>query len=126
MSADSKHQVTKTNFTLSTYNDREHCILHNVLTPEECSVLMQDSEKLGYTSLSDEYQASYRSNTRVMVTDKKLAKKIWKRVKSHIPREWTDKKTTWRAVDTNQDNISHHIRTATSNVRMGSAVSSPS
>eukprot|EP00761_Pharyngomonas_kirbyi_P001268 gb/GECH01001271.1/.p1 GENE.gb/GECH01001271.1/~~gb/GECH01001271.1/.p1 ORF type:complete len:233 (+),score=53.66 gb/GECH01001271.1/:1-699(+) len=61
-------------------------LLYNVLKPEECSALIQQSEKLGYQPLTD-YHPKYRSNTRVIIVRRGLAHSIWHRVQDYIPGE---------------------------------------
>ena len=72
-------------------------VLHNVLTPAECSAIIELSEQKGYQSAS-EYCFMYRDrwNDRFMSDDKELAAFVWERVKEYVPqqmecfgRQWT-------------------------------------
>jgi len=60
-------------------------VLAHVLTVEECKELVRRSEEKGYQELEDFWDPNYRSNTRVMDTDEKLAVLLWKRVKAYFP-----------------------------------------
>jgi len=61
-------------------------VLYNVLTPEECTHLIEQSEELGYKRTG--YSPSYRSNTRIIIEDLELTDLIWNRIKSFLPTEF--------------------------------------
>ncbi|KAG2392101.1 hypothetical protein C9374_013586 [Naegleria lovaniensis] len=61
-------------------------LLHNVLLKDECKLMIELSEKMGYED-ADSYCFAYndRYNDRLMVDDQKLTDLIWNRVKDHLP-----------------------------------------
>ena len=69
-------------------------ILHNILTTEEITNLVNFSEKNGYKSSSPFYPPTYRNNLRQVIDDKKLAEKLFKRVEKYLPSTiyWKNKK----------------------------------
>ncbi|EFC40640.1 predicted protein [Naegleria gruberi] len=69
-------------------NGKPVLILENVLLKEECKLLIELSEKLGYED-ADSYCYAYndRFNDRLMVDDDALTQVIWNRVKDHLPQE---------------------------------------
>jgi len=59
-------------------------ILYNVFSPAECEHFIAQTEQLGYRPMP-EYSEGYRSNTRVIVDDESLERKLWGRVRPFIP-----------------------------------------
>ncbi|KAF0980525.1 hypothetical protein FDP41_013739 [Naegleria fowleri] len=61
-------------------------LLHNVLLKDECQLMIELSEKMGYED-ADSYCFAYndRFNDRLMVDDQNLTDLIWNRMKDHLP-----------------------------------------
>jgi len=47
----------------------------------ECKELIDASDRLGFTSIENEYPPEYRNSERVLIKSKKFADLIWKRIK---------------------------------------------
>ena len=62
-------------------------LLHGLLTPEECHHYIRETEKIGYSDLSDLFPAAYRSNDRVLAICKPLVECLWKRIEPFLTRK---------------------------------------
>ena len=61
-------------------------LLHGLLTPEECRHYIRETEKIGYSDLSDLFPAAYRSNDRVLAISEPLVECLWKRIEPFLTR----------------------------------------
>lgn len=80
-SSDQTKKITKESYQFEEYPGKHIFVFRNVLSPEECQFFINDTEKLGYEELVG-YRKEYRSNTRVIVPNTRVAEEIWDRVKS--------------------------------------------
>ena len=62
-------------------------LLHNLLTAEECSHYIQETERIGYSDLSGLFPAEYRSNDRVLSLCEQLVDCLWKRIEPFLTRK---------------------------------------
>jgi len=58
-------------------------LLQNILTPEECKVLIEGLEKQGFDPVGS--MPEYRSCFRKQFKDKELGEWLWQKIKSHVP-----------------------------------------
>ena len=61
-------------------------LLHDLLTEEECRHYIKETERIGYSDLSDVFPADYRSNDRVLAICEPLTECLWKRVEPFLTR----------------------------------------
>ena len=61
-------------------------VLHNLLTAEECSHYIQETERIGYSDLSGLFPAEYRSNDRLLSLCEQLVDCLWKRIEPFLTR----------------------------------------
>lgn len=59
-------------------------LISNLMSKKECQHYINEAEKVGFSSLEDEYPSNYRSNDRVLVYNKNLAKSLWLRIAPHL------------------------------------------
>ncbi len=62
-------------------------LLHGLLTEAECTHYITETEKIGYSGLSDVFPTDYRSNDRVLSICDPLADELWKRIEPLITRK---------------------------------------
>jgi len=80
--------------------DRFCFILTNILTKEECKILIETAEDIGFQD-AEEYCHQYRDryNDRLMVDDEAFSDFIWKRVSNQLPQKIRGK---WNILCLNQ------------------------
>ena len=61
-------------------------LLHNLLTPEECLHYIEETERVGYSDLSQLFSSNYRSNDRVLSLCQPLVDCLWERIQPHLTR----------------------------------------
>ncbi len=61
-------------------------LLHGLLTPSECAHYITETEKIGYSNLSDLFPTDYRSNDRVLSICKPLVDDLWRRLEPTLTR----------------------------------------
>jgi hypothetical protein len=61
-------------------------LLHGLLTPEECAFYVEETERVGYSTLSDLFKSEYRSNDRLLSISEELADGLYERLESHLER----------------------------------------
>jgi len=110
---DTKH-IEASNSLLSVFNRRKTLnptqilkmdafIFRQFLTKSECLSIIYEAEKLGFGRTP--YPKQYRGNQRLQVIDSGTAKKLWERLKSHVPESFQDPDDhdkKWRAVGLNE------------------------
>ena len=62
-------------------------LLHGLLTPEECRHYISETEKIGYSDLSDLFPAVYRSNDRMLAICEPLVECLWRRIEPFLTRK---------------------------------------
>jgi len=62
-------------------------LLHGALTIEECDYYLRETENVGYSSIGDEYPASYRNNWRVLSLIPELTDLLYARIKPFLTRK---------------------------------------
>lgn len=60
-------------------------LIRNLLSSQECKHLIQETESLGYKTIDGEYNSNYRSNTRLIVVEKKLTQILTNRIEEYVP-----------------------------------------
>eukprot|EP01133_Synstelium_polycarpum_P007368 gene7368-8582_t len=59
-------------------------VLENVLSPSECTKLIEDGEGMGFSKLAH-YVQKYRGNTRILVKSYSLSELVFNRIKQYLP-----------------------------------------
>lgn len=62
-------------------------LLHGLLTEAECDHYITETEKIGYSDMSDVFPTDYRSNDRVLSICDPLADELWNRIEPLITRK---------------------------------------
>ena len=62
-------------------------LLHGLLTPAECEHYVTETEKIGYSDLSDLFPSDYRSNDRVLSICEPLVEELWRRIEPSLTRK---------------------------------------
>ena len=62
-------------------------LLHGLLTPAECVHYITETEKTGYSDLSNVFPADYRSNDRVLSICEPLVEELWRRIEPSLTRK---------------------------------------
>lgn len=76
-------------------------VLRGLLSPQECQFFIDETEKLEYGSLKDEYNPQYRDNDRCVAVSTKLAMKLYERIQPFLP-EQVDIQGKWDICGTNE------------------------
>jgi len=79
---------------------REICLIESLFTPQECSVLLAESERHGFGTTA--YTKSYRGNLRLQTTDFSLSDAVWQRIRSMVPATVSCSGCEWDAVGLNE------------------------
>jgi hypothetical protein len=61
-------------------------LLHGLLTREECHFYIEETERVGFSSLSDLFDSEYRSNNRLLSISDNLAEGLYRRLEPHLER----------------------------------------
>ena len=61
-------------------------LLHGLLTREECRFYIEETERVGYSSLSDLFDSEYRSNDRLLSISEELAEGLYRRLEPYLER----------------------------------------
>ncbi len=75
-------------------------ILYNVLSEEECTHFIKETEHIQYEDLYG-YHPTYRSNKRVIVRDDELANIVYERVKDYVPKRIVRQDHAWESYSVN-------------------------
>lgn len=73
-------------------------LIRNVLTPEECSALIQISEEKGFTQAAfytdahgrDHMALDVRKSSRCLIDSEPFVEKLWERIHKYVPSKWGD------------------------------------
>lgn len=82
------------------FDKHEIWCIENLLSPDECSILLEKSELHGYGTTH--YPKAYRGNLRLMTTDTSLSDAIWRRLEPLVPATLSCNGATWDAVGLNE------------------------
>jgi hypothetical protein len=66
--------------------------IDNFLSSQECEFYCQQTEKIGYKSIEQDYPTTYRSCERVCLLSRDFSDLIWKRLNPHLTKLDVDKK----------------------------------
>lgn len=77
-------------------------LLRGFLTRDECARLIETAEKRGFTTLPESSSALLRTNTRIVVSDSRVAMQLWERVRSHVPPTVSFEGAEWKATGLNE------------------------
>lgn len=61
-------------------------LLHNLLTTEECRHYIAETERIGYSDLSEVFPPDYRSNDRLLSLSEPLVSCLWRRIEPFLTR----------------------------------------
>ena len=61
-------------------------LLHGLLTAEECRFYVDETERVGYSSLANLFETEYRSNDRLLSISEELAAGIYRRLEPYLER----------------------------------------
>jgi prolyl 4-hydroxylase len=75
--------------------------LYDILSKEESQHIIAETEKLGF-DICFGYDPSYRSNTRVIVSDPDFTDRVWERIKNYVPNEIAAHGSVWKACGLNE------------------------
>jgi hypothetical protein len=67
-------------------------IIRNVFSEQECQEIIEKTEQKGYGSLKDNYDESYRNNSRLTMEHNDLLLSLWNRITNLIPLKTIDEK----------------------------------
>eukprot|EP00929_Paragymnodinium_shiwhaense_P030728 TRINITY_DN17360_c1_g1_i1.p1 TRINITY_DN17360_c1_g1~~TRINITY_DN17360_c1_g1_i1.p1 ORF type:complete len:175 (+),score=34.59 TRINITY_DN17360_c1_g1_i1:81-605(+) len=79
--------------TARQFEDHEIFFIDNLLSPEECTRLVQEAEQRGFGATS--YRKSYRGNLRLITVDKSLTEAMWSRLRPLVPPRVELRGETW-------------------------------
>ena len=59
-------------------------VIENLLSPEECKYLINQSEQIGYSSIETEFLSTVRDNKRILIISQELSELLFNRIKLFI------------------------------------------